>query len=69
MPAKKKQPSKHLSRRTSLLPSRRSHCLDDIDHVHDFFTWKIASVMNDKVKDRWAQAFRVAKMDFGASRT
>jgi hypothetical protein len=34
---------------------------DDIDHVHHFFTWKIASVTNDKVKDRWAQAFRIAQ--------
>ena len=34
---------------------------DDIDLVNDFFTWKIASITNDKVKDRWAQAFRVAQ--------
>jgi hypothetical protein len=47
------------------MPARHSSPVDpvkdDIDHVHDFFTWKIASVMNDKVKDRWAQAFRVAQ--------
>ena len=35
MPAKKKQPSKHLWRRTSLLPSRRSHCL--VTHASEAF--------------------------------
>jgi len=49
------------------MPARRSSPVDpraakgDIDLVHDFFTWKIASVTNDKVKDRWAQVFRVAQ--------
>ena len=47
------------------MPARRSSPVDpakdDIDLVHDFFTWKIASVTNDKVKDRCARAFRVAQ--------
>ncbi|KAN0075053.1 hypothetical protein V8E54_007664 [Elaphomyces granulatus] len=47
------------------MPARRSSPVDpakdDIDLVHDFFTWKIASVTNDKVKDRCARAIRVAQ--------
>ncbi|KAN0076213.1 hypothetical protein V8E54_006355 [Elaphomyces granulatus] len=49
------------------MPARRSSPVDpakdDIDLVHDFFTWKIASVTNDKVKDRFGhKPFGLPKM-------